>query len=312
MPVWETAREPLAHAAHHCLLRNQHEAPLPCPALPSLGPASRSQARKVRLEPQKGRLGFRRESRDRPPPEKCPAPATQPVPALTLSISTCRSGDVGTKQCRLCPEGPPSGVHGSGLQSTESEPGESLHCLAAAAPSPGRGRGEGDSGAGLSTWQKPDPTHSSLGRGLPEGPDIFRLFTSNFFFFVFFFGHTQGMWKFPGQGSDPCPSIDPSPPRELPLIHLWMKSRARRPSGPLASSPAAGSPWPAAGFSALGQQDRLVRMLVLGLGSLWATAGLGSRALGGRGAVHSPPRQRDVLVRDEAPGPGELAPPPVA
>lgn len=36
------------------------------------------------------------------------------VCATALSTSTCRSGEVGTKQCRLCPEGPPGGVHGSG------------------------------------------------------------------------------------------------------------------------------------------------------------------------------------------------------
>ena len=33
-------------------------------------------------------------------------------------------------------------------------------------------------------------------------------FLGFFFFFFFFFGHAHGVWKFPGQGSNPCHRSD--------------------------------------------------------------------------------------------------------
>ena len=38
----------------------------------------------------------------------------------------------------------------------------------------------------------------------------FFILSDNLFFFFFFFGHICGMWKFPGQGSNPCHSSNPS------------------------------------------------------------------------------------------------------
>lgn len=133
---------------------------LPLTGLPlsGMGSASLSEVRKDRLNPQEGRIWFIRGGKAPSPAETYSPPPRRDIPQLplscpplTLSISTCRSGEVGTKQCRLCPKEPPDGVHSSGLQGTDSEPGGalgSLHNLPVIPPIPGCGQ-EKDSEAGL-------------------------------------------------------------------------------------------------------------------------------------------------------------------
>lgn len=152
MAALKLAREPFPHTTtSHSKTRQGPK----CPSLPCLWAHAAPHAHPCRpappwigwsrLKPWEGRAWFIRGGGDpRPTPGKVP-PTCHTVLILTLSTSTCRSGEAGTTQCLLGPEGPP-GVPGSGLQGTESERGgvPGRHCTKLAVAPPILGRGQGD------------------------------------------------------------------------------------------------------------------------------------------------------------------------